>query len=192
MAIRAVQEIPAPALAGAVDGGQLVRGARREQHVACPHGIADGELQTKVRGRVDHAVLDELDAVALDLGARGGEQLRRRHPVAREEPLHVRGGGVAGRARVDDEHSTACTAQDERGAQAGGAAADDRYVIELRFGFHLRIVQAWRRTWKGSLPFSGTHMHARRQRRRAPCARSRVVNSGGGMRNVGAGSDTSA
>ena len=131
VAVGAVQEIAAPALAGAGDVGQVVRGAGREQHLSRLDGPAAGEPEREAGRRVDHAVLDDLDAVAPDLGARGLEQVGRGRPVARQEPLHVRGGSVARRAGVDDDDPAPRPAEHERGAQAGGPASDDRHVIGL-------------------------------------------------------------
>ena len=83
---------------------------------------------------LDDPVVDELDAVAADLGPPGGEQLGGRHPVARQEALHVRGGRVARRAGVDDGDPAPRPAEHERRAQPGGAAADHHHVVGL--GFH--------------------------------------------------------
>ena len=85
---------------------------------------------------VDDAVEDQFDAVAADLGAAGGQQLGRGRPVAGEEALHVRGGGVAWLAGVDDDHAPAGASEHERRAQAGGAAADDRDVVGVSVGVH--------------------------------------------------------
>ena len=90
--------------------------------------------QSEPGERLDHAVLDDLHAVAPDLVAGGGEQRGRGRSVAREEPLHVRGGRVARLARVDDHDPAPRAAEHERRAEARGAAADDRYFI--RFGVH--------------------------------------------------------
>ena len=98
----------------------------------------------RIRRRVDDAVLDELDAVAQRPRRGRREQLGRGSPVAGEEALHVRGRGVARRAGVDDDHAAPGAAEHERRGQAGGAAADDRHVIGLRFGFgvHAHSVEA--------------------------------------------------
>ena len=154
VAVRAVQEIAAPALAGARDIGQLVRGAGREQHLSCLDGPAAGEPQREAGRRVHHAVFDDLDAVAPDLGARGPEQVGRGRPVARQEPLHVRGGSVARRAGVDDHDPAPRPAEHERRAQTGGPAADDRHVIG--FGVHALQRARRRRGSHASLPFPGT------------------------------------
>ena len=83
MAVRAVQEVTAPAVAGAVDLlGELVGGAGSEQYVAGLDGSAAREPQREADGRVDHAVKDELDAVAADLRSPGPEELGRGCAVA--------------------------------------------------------------------------------------------------------------
>ena len=74
---------------------------------------------------VDDLVLDELDAVAAHLARAGRQEVGGRHPVAREEALHVRRRGVSRRAGVDDGDPAPRPAEHERRAQAGRAAADD-------------------------------------------------------------------
>ena len=131
VAVGAVQEIASPALAGADDIGQVVHGAGREQHPSRLDGPAACEPEREAGRRFHHAVVDDLHAVALDLGARGPEQAGRRRSVARQEALHVRGGSVARRAGVDDDDPAPGPAEHERGAQTGGPASDDRHVIGL-------------------------------------------------------------
>ena len=82
------------------------------------------------------AVVDDLDAVAGDLGPAGGEQLGWRHPVAGQEPLHVGGRGVAWRAGVDHGDPASRPSEHQGGAQAGGSAADDHHVEVL-------VVRSW-------------------------------------------------
>jgi hypothetical protein len=77
-------------------------------------------------------VVDDLDAVAADLAATGGEQRGRWHPVAGEVAVHVAGGGVARRPGVDHCDSAPGTSEDEGGGQAGGSATNDHDVIGLR------------------------------------------------------------
>ena len=90
----------------------------------------------------DHLILDQLHAVAGHLGPSRGEKLGRRHPVAGREPLHVSGGGVAWCAGIDHRHPPAGPSEHERGAQAGGSAADHHHVIRLSLhgdSFNLRV-----------------------------------------------------
>ena len=77
----------------------------------------------------DDVILDQLDAVAGHLVAACGEEFRRRHPVAGQKPLHVRGGSVPRRPGIDDRNPAARPAEHERSAQTGGSAADDHHVI---------------------------------------------------------------
>ena len=58
---------------------------------------------------------DDPAAVAADLVAAAGQQLGGRHPVAGEEPLHVRRGGVAGVSGVQDQDLAAGAGQDQCG-----------------------------------------------------------------------------
>ena len=53
----------------------------------------------------------------------------RRHAVAGQEALHVRGGRVARLTGVHDGDRAAGPGQDQRGRQAGGAAADHHHVV---------------------------------------------------------------
>ena len=86
----------------------------------------------------DHLILDQLHAVAGHLGPSRGQQVGRRHPVAGQEPLHVRRGSVARRAGIDHGDPAPRPAQHERRTQAGRTAADHHHVIGVRFhGDHL-------------------------------------------------------
>jgi DNA-binding transcriptional ArsR family regulator len=82
-----------------------------------------------------------LHAVAPDLGASGPEQLGRWRSVARDEPLHVRGGRVARRSGVDDDDTAPRPAEHERRAQSSGPASDDHNVIGV--GFHALQHARW-------------------------------------------------
>src|SRR2546425_1186460 len=64
VAVRAVQEVPTPALAGTGDVGQLVDGTRREEQPSRSHRTAAGEPEREAAGDLDHAVVDEFDGVA--------------------------------------------------------------------------------------------------------------------------------
>ena len=151
-----MQEVAAPARADALDLlGQHVGGAGGQEHLPGLDGPAGGERQRESGRRVDDAVLDELDAVAADLGSTGLEELGRGCPVAGEEALHGRGRRVAGCAGVDDDHAAASAAEHERRRQARGAAADDRHVVRSGFSVHALQRGRQRRGGKGSLPFLG-------------------------------------
>jgi hypothetical protein len=84
---------------------------------------AAGEAHLEPRRDPEDLVVDQLDAVAGDFGPAGSDQVSRRHPIAGQETLHVRGGRVAGRPGVDHHNTAPSPAQDEGGAQAGGSAS---------------------------------------------------------------------
>ena len=90
-------------------------------------------------------------AVAPNLEPRFAQQVGGQHAVTGDEPLHVLGGRVAGRAGVDDDHAAPGPAQHQRCAQTGGAAADDRDVV--RVGLHAANGAHQRRGSHASLPF---------------------------------------
>ena len=69
--------------------------------------------------------IEDLAAVAADLLATDGGQLRWRKALAAEVAVHVGGGGVARLAGVDDDHRPALASQLEGGGQSGGRPADD-------------------------------------------------------------------
>ena len=155
VAVRAVQEVTAPALAGAGDVGQLVDGAGREQHLSRLEVRPDCESRARSRRSRRRRGRRRSRRRSARTSARPAcEQLGRRHPVAGEEPLHVRGGSVPRRSGVDDDDPAPRAAEHERGAQAGGAASDDRDVIGL--GVHGSSVHAGARGSHASLPFPGT------------------------------------
>jgi hypothetical protein len=68
-------------------------------------------------------------SVAGDLVSAGGQQRGRWEPVGTEEALHVGRWGVARLAGVDHGDPAAGAGQDQGGGQAGGAPADDHYVV---------------------------------------------------------------
>jgi hypothetical protein len=80
---------------------------------------------------LEDSVLDDPHAVASHLGPAGCEQFCWGHPGSREESLHVGGGGVSWLAGIDHGDP----AEHQRGAQSGGAAADNHHVKVL-VGIH--------------------------------------------------------
>ena len=94
--VRAMQEIAAPTLASALDIGQLVGGAGREQHLSRLDIAAAGEPQYEAVLRVHHAVFDELHAVAPDLRVPGTEQFRRGVPSRDRNPCMCAAGALRG------------------------------------------------------------------------------------------------
>ncbi len=119
--------------------GHDVPQSGRDQDAPGAQGLAGVEphlepaARAAVRGTVlehgGHRPVDEPTAVVGHLGAAGGEELGGRQAVGAEEALHVRRRRVAWRPRVDDDHVTASPGQDQRGGEAGGAAADDHDVV---------------------------------------------------------------
>ena len=134
VAIRAVEEIPAPAFADTGDVRQHVDGARREEQPSRRHGSAPGKLEREADRNLDHLVLDQVDPVAAHFCPAGFEEGGGAHPVAGQEALHVRRGGVSRRAGVDDRDAAPRTAENERGTEAGCPAPDHHDVVCV--GFH--------------------------------------------------------
>jgi hypothetical protein len=107
------------------------------------HDPSVREREREAGGGVDDAIIEEPDAVATGLGAAAEQQLARRRPVARVEALHVRGGGVAWRARVDHHNAAAGAPEHERGAPTRGPTTDDRHVkVELSVSMRRSIDQS--------------------------------------------------
>jgi hypothetical protein len=156
-----VEEVSAPALAGAGNIGQLVDRSGREENPSRCHGAASGEAEREASRNLDHPVVDDLDAVPQDLCAGRCEELGGRHAIARQKALHVGGGCVAGLSSVDDGDSTSRPAEHQSCAQAGSSAADDHNVIDLFFHFDTSKFRVClhhgreRSTWRGKLPFPG-------------------------------------
>ena len=109
VAVGAVQEVASPPLAHPGDVRQLVAQAGGHQHPTCGHAAAalrrDVESRCVVVAGPDggHGAGDDLPAVGLDLCAALGQEFGRRHPVTRQEALHVRGRCVARLARIDHD-----------------------------------------------------------------------------------------
>src|SRR6185437_4108150 len=75
---------------------------------------------------------DELDAVRGNLVAPYSKEIRGRHPVAREETLHMRRGCVTRLASVHDDDPPPRAANDQCGAQTCRAASDHHHVVRFR------------------------------------------------------------
>ena len=141
MAVRAVHDLPAPALAQPGDLGQLVdEPGGHEQPPPVVHGaVVQGHDEVAgVAGRRTDPTVDHLDAVAAHLVPTDCEQLERVHAVAAEEAVHTVGGCVARVAGVDHEHRAAGAAQVQGPAQSGRATADHDHVMQVSHGIHLR------------------------------------------------------
>ena len=167
VAVRAVQEIAAPAFAHTGDGGQVVGDAGRHEDAAGRHRVTARKMHDEPGLDLHHCVVDDLDAVSGDLFAAGGEELRGRHPVAGEEPLHVGGGSVAGCTGVDDGDRAPRPSEDERGAQAGCTTTDDHdVVVVLLHGGHAAsagLATGASAATAGTLDALDDHVHADRE-----------------------------
>jgi len=95
VAIGAVEQVTAPPLRHAGDVGDAVDDAGGDEDPPSCQRPPVPEMDGEAGVDPDDHVIDEVDAVALDLRSPDGEELRRREAVARQVPLHVRGGGVA-------------------------------------------------------------------------------------------------
>ncbi len=135
VAVRAVEEIPTPALVHPGDVRELIGHACGEEHPSCPQPTAAGEVHEEAGFDALDPIAHQLHAVAGRLGPPGDEQVRRGHPFPGQEALHVGGRGVSGRSGVDHRHPAACPAQHQGGAQAGRSPADHHHVVRLH-GVH--------------------------------------------------------
>jgi hypothetical protein len=132
VAIRAVEEIPAPPLSNARDLRQLVAGAGRHQDAPRFQHLTPGQANEKAGLDPHDLILDQLHAVAANLDAARDQQLGRRHPIAGQEPMHVGRWGIARRSCIDDSDSAPRPAQDESRAQAGRSTAHHHDVVARR------------------------------------------------------------
>ena len=92
-----------------------VREQNPESGWATPHKLCDGAAA-------------DLAPVALYLVPSDVQEVAGRHAVARQEPVHVYGGGVARRPGVHHENLAASPGKDQRRGQPGGTAANYHYV----------------------------------------------------------------
>lgn len=140
VAERAVQHVAAPALRETGHVGEHVAQPGGDQQPAGEGGGAVGQGDGEaVVGALDggDGALVHLHPVAAGLGAAVGEQLPRRDPLAAEVVVGVRGGGVAGLPRVDDQHRAQRAPQRHRPGQPGGASPDHHHVVTHVHGHRL-------------------------------------------------------
>ena len=138
VAVRAVQQVAAPALAHAGDVGELVAQPGGDQHAAGAQrrGRRRGSPRSAVPAaprRPDDAgdrAGDELAAVARR-PPRGRRPAARRAAGRREprKPCMCAAGALRGAPGVDHGDPAPGAGQDQGGGQAGGAAADDHHVV---------------------------------------------------------------
>jgi hypothetical protein len=81
------------------------------------HNPSGGETDDESGDDAQHLISDQFDAVAGDLSPCLGQEVGRRHPVAGQEPLHVRGGGVSRSTGVDQRDPPPGPTKDEGRAQ---------------------------------------------------------------------------
>ena len=79
----------------------------------------------------DHLVLDQRHAVPAGLRPSGGQKVRGRHAVPRQEPLHVGCRCVARLPGIDDSNPSPRSAEDQCRAQASRYPTDDDRVVVL-------------------------------------------------------------
>ena len=103
---------------------ELVCQAGGGKNPAGNDGVAAGELGAEVAGfgaaHSAHSSGQDLAAVATDLFAAGGDQLRRGKPFTPEVAMHMRGWAVARLPGIDDDHGPALAPELKRGGESGG------------------------------------------------------------------------
>lgn len=100
-----------------------VRDAERLLDRTAPAGPGENDGDTGVEPNV--LIFDHRHAIRADLGAPGGEQIRRRHAVARQEAVHVHRRRIAGLPGVD--HGNPSSGSTHAAAGHGSAAATQRF-----------------------------------------------------------------
>jgi hypothetical protein len=141
------------AVADPFDLRQVIAHPRREQHLARLQLLAGLEPHVKRLARGGHVGdrdLPELDAVLTQFPPADLEQFERRRAVAREIPMELASGGVSRLARVAHEHAAAASAEEERGTETCGSAADDDHVQHARRG-----AKGWPRLCRTRTPVPG-------------------------------------
>ena len=103
VAIRAVQEIPAPPLANARDLRQFVAGAGREEDAPRIQHSSASQANREPGPDTNDPILDQLDPTAAGLGPAGGQQFAGGIPSRDRKPCMC----AAGALRGDPASSTA-------------------------------------------------------------------------------------
>ena len=118
VAVRAMQDVLAPALADPWDVGQLVTKTGGHEHAASSQLPAACEQDLEPRSGASQdfgdGAVDDGAAVTLHLFLSGGQEVVRRNAVAREEPMHVGGGRVAWRPGIHHGDLASGPGQDQR------------------------------------------------------------------------------
>ena len=187
VAVRAVHDVAAPALAQSRD----VRAARRPARWSPAAGVrrppgrrpAHREAVRRRRSPTSTVPATTCPPYAADLRAAALEQLGRRHAVPAEQPVDALGGS---RCAAAPASTTATDRRDRASISApfspAGAAADHHHVVSSRSAVdHCttcpRVLRRLRHRWQASLPIWQTDGHGRRprpgpRRRRPPAARA--------------------
>ena len=112
---RAPTALEGPGCRGAHRANRSRREAGEPDRAAVAQDDAEAEAPS---GTISlDATSDDLHAVALDLLASDGQQLGGGHAVARQEPLHVRGGSVARLTGIDHRDTASRPAEHESRAE---------------------------------------------------------------------------
>ena len=115
MAERTVNDVASPAFGKSVDLWQHVHQARGDEHPACDDVMTAVEFDSEAIavGPGDNAYVtgENLAAIASDLLATRGGQLRGWKPFSAEVTVDVGCRSVAGLTRVDDDHRPALATQ---------------------------------------------------------------------------------
>jgi len=143
VAVRAVQHVAPQALADPGDVRQLIDESTGDQQppgaelatVVQPHG----ERPVVERSRRDDATVEQLHAVAADLGSTGRQQRGRDRAVPRQEAVYPGGRRVAGFARVDDQDRAPRPPEHQRSVEPGHASTDHHHVVGLRHRFPRKV-----------------------------------------------------
>jgi transcriptional regulator with XRE-family HTH domain len=128
VAERTVDDVAPPVFRKAVDVRELVHHTDGSKNPTSDDGVTADEFEPEAvvirPGHTTHATGEDLTAVAADLLATSGGQLRWRKPFTTEVAVHVCGGGVARLAGIDDDHGPALAPELECGGKSGGRSAD--------------------------------------------------------------------
>jgi hypothetical protein len=120
-----MQEVSPPALGHAWNFGQLIAGTGCDEDAPGTESPVPGENDGDTGVEPNDLIFDQRHAIRADLGAPGGEQIRRRHAVARQEAVHVHRRRIAGLPGVD--HGNPSSGSTHAATGHGSAAATQRF-----------------------------------------------------------------
>ena len=140
VAVRAGVRAGSPHVGEAGDVGELVEHPcgqeHRPRHLARPAHVTRTPPSSTSASWTSSG--RDLDAVARQLGAAAGAQLRGVQSVVAQHAVHLVGRVVARRAVVEDQDAPARAAEHERGVETGRSRADDDAVPGRARGFGRR------------------------------------------------------